>query len=99
MDALDFMTKLQSTKSFIECMEDKFSFVTPDLRNLLINMLKFNPSQRWSVQECLQSPIFNKIRVIKNEKVAEEKIELDIENLKLGDITRLLEIEISKVKM
>jgi hypothetical protein len=39
-----------------------FSGQDPLLIELLVNMLKFNPSSRFTADQCLKSPIFDKIR-------------------------------------
>ena len=46
-------------------------------------MLEFNPHFRWSAKECLKSPFFDDVRIIKLEKRSKLKIELDFDDLSL----------------
>ena len=47
---------------------------------MLRGMLEINPYYRWSVQECLKSPLFDDIRVPKLESIAPKKISLMVDS-------------------
>ena len=49
-------------------------------KELLQNLLCFNPYFRWSIAECLQSPVFDDIRSELLESSATHKIKLEIDN-------------------
>ena len=36
--------------------------MNPAIVDLVINMLKFNPSDRFTAEQCLQNPIFDQVR-------------------------------------
>lgn len=38
------------------------SFLSPSLSDLIINMLAFNPRNRWSFKECIELSLFDKVR-------------------------------------
>ena len=48
-------------------------------KELLLNMLCFNPYFRWSINECLQSPVFDDIRSEQLETSATHKIKLEVD--------------------
>ena len=48
----------------------------PYLRELIFNMLQFNPKIRWTAKRCLESPYFDKIRVPALENAALGKVKL-----------------------
>ena len=48
-------------------------------KEIIQNLLCFNPYFRWSVNECLASPIFDDVRSEKLENSATHKIKLDVD--------------------
>ena len=52
------------------------SFLSPSLQDLIIKMLEFNPTNRWSFKECIELPLFDKVRNKNLEKIDDlEKIQ------------------------
>ena len=61
-------------------------------------MLEFNPHFRWSAKECLKSPYFDEVRIIKLEKRSKFKIELDFDDLSLDQLLQKIKAESIKYK-
>ena len=57
-----------------------FRKTSSSIKKLLVDMLQYNPYFRPNIEECLESEVFNSIRVNKIEKVQTSEIELDILN-------------------
>ena len=57
--------------------------VNPDLQELCLKMLEFNPHMRWSAKECLKSRYFDDVRIKQLEKKSKQKVVLDTEDLSL----------------
>ena len=49
-------------------------------KELLRNLLCLNPYFRWSINECLQSPVFDNIRSDQLESSATHKIKLEVDS-------------------
>ena len=69
------MPNLQQLKIVLESDQ-----IYDGFKELLQNLLCFNPYFRWSVDECLQSPIFDDIRSEELEKSATHMIKLEVDN-------------------
>lgn len=50
-------------------LSSKFGGLEPELLEMMRGMLQFNPETRLSAKQCLDSPIFDKIRNKKNENI------------------------------
>ena len=44
-------------------LQTLLSGTSPELRELIEGMLIFNPEERWTISQCLQSKVFDKIRI------------------------------------
>ena len=67
-------------KNFIYYKNDIFSILYDGFKELLRNLLCLNPYFRWSINECLQSPVFDNIRSEQLESSATHKIKLEVDN-------------------
>ncbi len=57
----------------------EFQSMENNWRQLLANMLEFNPFFRQSARELLKNPMFDDIRIIENEKQSGDKLKLMID--------------------
>lgn len=60
-------------------LNQKFSGVNPEVKELLKQMLTFNPNDRPSAKQLLQNKIFDRIREPTNEENAPFKINLELD--------------------
>ena len=86
--------KVQRELRDFECLKSKFPQVDKDVLTLISRMLAFNPSKRLTASQCLESPIFDGIRIPTFERMhASFKINLKFESdnvLSVNDLKRLL---------
>lgn len=40
-------------------IDKKLDHVDPNIKDLLVKMLKFNPSHRYTAEDCINHPIFD----------------------------------------
>jgi len=59
----------------------KHKGIDQDLIDLLLKLVKFNPNDRASIDECLKSPVFKDIRSPDNEIPSAEQINLTIDSI------------------
>lgn len=59
------------------------SHISPEGHHLLTQMLQFNPYLRPTVEQCLSSPYFNKVRSFAEVKTAKRQVQLPIEDRNL----------------
>ena len=69
------MPNLQQLKIVLESDQ-----IYDGFKELLRNLLCFNPYFRWSINECLQAPIFDDLRSEDLEKSATDKIKLEVDS-------------------
>ena len=69
------MPNLEQLKTVLE--SDK---VYDGFKDMLRNLLCFNPYFRWSINECIQSPVFDDIRSEQLENCATQKIKLEVDS-------------------
>jgi len=48
---------------------------------MIIDLLKIHPSDRKSAEECLKSPIFDKMRNLENEAPANKRVKFEFDNV------------------
>jgi calcium-dependent protein kinase len=65
-------------KGVFDFPEEEWSKVSEEARNLVSNMLKYNPKKRYSAKECLSSEWIKNNQEIKDDK----KCQISLENLK-----------------
>jgi serine/threonine protein kinase len=66
-------------------LESKFPHIDKEIVELLKQMLIFNPLKRPSAKECLNSSIFDSLRVKALEQDADIKVKLELDLLDLFD--------------
>lgn len=44
-------------------LDEKLKHLNPQIKDLIIGMLKFNPYFRMTADDCLKHPIFDEIRI------------------------------------
>ena len=76
--ALDYINTLKPNQGKIE-FKKEFPFTTPQILDLLQNMLEFNPNFRESAASLLKNKVFDKIRNPSLEKAAPFEISLAID--------------------
>lgn len=76
--ALDYIHTLRPNSCKIE-FKKEFPFTTPEILDILENMLEFNPSFRKSAGELLKNKVFDKIRKPQMEEPAPFQIKLAID--------------------
>ena len=70
---------MQSKRTSIKTLREQFSASNPEMCDLLLMMLKFNPEQRPSANDPLANELFDSIRISKIEEGAPYKIHIDDE--------------------
>jgi serine/threonine protein kinase len=66
--SLKYLSNLQQQVTQKDDLNARLPGIGKDLMNLIKEMLNFNPGQRFSAQECLQSKVFDDIRSLEIEK-------------------------------
>ena len=79
----------EDTKKYVRCFKprksvslrdiDRFKAAGDDCIDFMNKCLVFDPKKRITIDECIQHPVFNKIRKPAEEKLAPKKIILDFE--------------------
>lgn len=80
------MDKVESGK--YEFKKDDWRYVSEDAKNLINNMLKYNPAQRYSAQQCLKDTWFTKFS--KESKVEPNELIQCLNNMKTFNVIRLI---------
>ena len=82
----------QGEQNILEIIGDS----DPQLQNLCLKMLEFNPYFRWTAQECIESPYFDDVRTPLPEKKSKGKINLDLEDLSIEELHLMIYTEAQK---
>lgn len=79
----DYQMKVCSDKpyQFEKGVSKVFESCSPQLVELVLDMLEYNPFFRPSAKECLQNPIFDEIRVTMLERDAQEEIVTEVDEI------------------
>jgi serine/threonine protein kinase len=57
----------------------KLEHSDPTVNSLLLQLLKFNPNERWSTTEALKMPMFDSVRIKELEQPAPFKIRIPMD--------------------
>lgn len=71
---------LNATDSYHENLDTMYSKANAGFMALMKDILEYNPLFRKSAEECLQNPLFDKIREKTLEKACPIKVELDFDD-------------------
>ena len=72
---MDLQLHLKTNREF----DKKFELINPKFKELLLQMLTFNPQERLSADQLLKNPIFNFIRNKRLEDLTPKKVSLIID--------------------
>ena len=78
-DSLGYLKQVTKLAECKKDLKDSFSHNSPELVQILTQMLEINPYFRPSANQLLKNPIFDEIRINKNEKPPPFRVKIEVD--------------------